>query len=304
MRPPHRRIPPASAVAPLLALLLGCRDATPRRGAAPPADSTDASAAVIAPARYLTHLVFAGGDGTVFFASFDQETDAETLARDYAAWWGDARGWRPLSRVRDTLPLPRAAWRILPAEGMTVRVGDSREVQGLGFRSADTRLALVAGEEVSAWTGPTGQRESLGVAGLTIGDRSVGGVLFFRRAARATRFPAESGASRTFVMADSAGNGLLIEVGDSPEQPVVARTWLHGGTAVWDGVTIEADVPAGDAPARLWTFQIPAAGLNGVIRAVSSPTDGPVPAFRVECDLVAGGETFRFWGATAPFPHP
>ena len=304
MPPPHRRTSSASVALPLLALLAGCRDAAPRRGAPAAVDSTDASMAVIAPARYLTHLVFAGGDGTVLFASFGQETDSERLMRDYAAWWGDAAGWHPLSRVRDTLPLPRAAWRILPTPEMTVRVGDSREVHGLGFRAGGSRFTLIAGHEVSAWTGPTGQRESLGVAGLTIGERSVGGVLFFRRAARATRFPVESGASRTYVLADSAGNGLLIEVGEGPEQPVVARTWLHGATAVWDGVTFEADDGEGAMPARRWTFQIAAAGLNGVIRAVSSPTEGPVPAFRIACDLVADGETFRFAGAAAPLPLP
>lgn len=260
--------------------------------------------AVVAPARYLTHLLFAGGDGTVLFASFAQETEPELLLRDYAAWWSDADGWRPLTRVRDTLPLPRAAWRILPAGDMTVRVGDSREVQGLGFRTGETRLALLAGEEVSTWTGPTGQRESLGIAGLTMGERSVGGLLFFRRAARATRFPAESGTSRTFILADSAANGLLIEVGEGPEQPVVARTWLHGATTVWDDVTFEPDGGAEDTPPRRWTFSIPAAGLDGVIRTVSSPADGRVPAFRIECDLVADGETFRFAGLAATLPLP
>lgn len=305
--PPFHRRPPSASVAPalpLLALLAGCGDAARGRGTPAAVDSADASMAVIAPARYLTHLLFAGGDGTVFFASFAQETDAERLSRDYAAWWGDAGGWRPLSRVRDTLPVPRAAWRILPTPDMAVRVGDSREVHGLDFRSGEARVALVADERVSAWTGPTGQRESLGLAGLAIGERSVGGVLYFRRAARATRFPAESGVSRTFVLADSAGNGLLIEVGEGPEQPVVARTWLHGTAAVWDGVTFEPDDGVGATPVRRWTFRIAAAGLNGVIRAVSSRTEGPVPAFRIECDVIADGASFRFTGAAASLPLP
>ncbi len=299
-----RRIPSASAFLPLLALASGCRDATPRRGTPVPVDSASGATTAIAPARYLTDLVFAGGDGSVLFASFDQETDPERLVRDYSSWWGDSGGWRVLSRMRDTLPLPRAAWRILPAPGMTVRVGDSREVEGLGFSTPEGRLSLVAGDEVSAWTGPTGQRESLGVAALAIGERTAGGLLFFRRAARATRFPAETGESRTFVLADSAGNGLLIEAGDGPEQPVIARTWLHGGVAVWDAVTFEAEAAAEGTPARRWTFDIPAASLSGVIRAVSSPTEGPVPAFRIECDLVADGLTYRFVGATAPLALP
>lgn len=302
--PPHRPARSASLLLSLLAASAGCRDAAPRRGAPAVPDPGVDSLAAVAPARYLTHLLFAGGDGTAFFASFAQETRPEELVRDYAAWWSDAGGWRPLTRVRDTLPLPRAAWRILPTADMTVRVGDSREVQGLGFRAGDARVALHAGEEVSAWTGPTGQRESVGLAGLTTGERSVAGVLFFRRAARATRFPAESGASLTFVLADSTGNGLLIEASDVPEQPVVARTWLHGGTAVWDDVTFEPETAMEDAPPRRWTFRIAAAGLDGVIRAVSSPTEGPVPAFRVECDLVADGETFRFQGAAAPLALP
>lgn len=294
----------ATAAAVVAVLLVACGDAAPRRGAPSPVDSLGAGAAAIAPARYLTHLMFAGADGTAFFASFDQETDPERLVRDYAAWWAGPGGWRALARVRDTLPLPRAAWRILPAAGLTVTVGDSREVQGLAFGRGEERVSLYAGEDVSTWTGPTGQRESLGVAALSAGGRSVGGLLFFRRAARATRFPAEAGESRTFVLADSAGNGLLLEVTDGPAQPVVARTWLHGGTALWDDVAFEVDAAEEASPARRWTFRIPAAGLDGVIRAVSSPTDGPVPAFRIECDLVASGETYRFTGATAPLPLP
>ena len=286
-----------------LVLCAACAETPPESGSDPRPDTLGEPDSDVAPARYLSHYLFAGIDGSGLFASFDQTTDEGTLTRVYDAWWSGPEGWTELIRVRDTLPIPRAAWRILPAPGMAVQVGDGREVVGLAFASAAGGVDLHATGEVAVWTGPTGQRESVGPAGLEARGETAGGILFFRRAARALQFPGSSGASRGFLLADSVGNALLIET-DEEDGTTVARTWLHGSVEQWSVVSLEADPTPANAPARRWRFEIPDAALSGTIRAIASPAAGPVPAFRVECDLVADGELFRFAGLSAPLPLP
>lgn len=279
-----------------------CLDAPPASEVDAPESVSNGETAAATPARYLTHFLFAGIDGTAFFARFEQSTEGDRLARTYDAWWSGPRGWRALAEVRDTLPVPRAAWRILPAPGLDVRVGDSREVVALTFHSGDETVELQTGEEVAMLTGPTGQRESVGLAGLSVGGETVGGLLFLRRAARALHFAEAAEPSRGFLLADPDGNGILIEssAGDST---VIAHTWLHGSLESWSQVAFVADT-IGGSTSRRWSFDIPAAALSGTIRAVASPATAPVPAFRVECDLVVDGDVFRFTGVAAPLPLP
>ena len=284
-------------------LLCGCAEPEPLADPGTTADQSVDPAEDIAPARYLTHIVFAGIDGTAFFGSFMQDAQPDRLEREYRVWLGDDAGWTALLAVNDTLPIPRAAWRILPAGAMTVRVGDARQVVGLAFRTPGGRFALHAGEEVAVWTGPTGQRESVGVAAIETGDRQAGGVLYFRRAARALRYPSQAGDIRAFVLTDSVGNGLLIEQSEA-DGTAVARTWLHGAAAAWDAVALAPDTTAAGLRSPRWTFDIPGAGLRGTIRAVSTPTGTPVPTVRIECELTADGEVFPFVGVVAPLPLP
>jgi hypothetical protein len=299
----HRSTRQATWLLPLLALLAGCIEVPPDSTVTAPADSLAGESSDVAAARYLTYFVFAGTDGQAFFGSFAQETGSTALAREYDAWKADEDGWARLIHIRDTLPTPRAAWRILPGAGLDISVGNAREVVGLSFTTADGPVELHAGEEVAVWTGPTGQRESVGLAALTAGGEPGGGLLFFRRAARALQFASSSAGSRGFLLADSDGNGLFIDVEDESGL-AVARTWLHGSLDVWDDVILTADSSAANAAVRRWRFEIPGAGLSGTIRAVASPSDQPVPAFRIECDLLAEGDSFRFVGLSARLELP
>ena len=268
------------------------------------------------PARYLTHLVFVGVRGSFFHGSFDQAVATDRLTRRYDAWSRTGETWRQLLRVRDTLPTPRAGWRILPTERMAVRVGDAGQVVELAFREGGGAgdgtdeggaADLVAGEELSVWTGPTGQRESLGSGALELGGDPEPGLLFFRRAVRARGLLGDGGEARTFLLVDSIGNGLLLQLGEPPE-PASARTWLHGNLASWAEVLFEAvpDTAPGD-----WRFEISGTELSGVIRrspsdsaATGGPEPGAHPALVVECILTAGEERFRFAGIATTLSLP
>jgi hypothetical protein len=105
-----------------------------------------------------------------------------------------------------------------------------------------------------------------------------------------------------FVLADADGNGLLIET--AGDGSAVARTYLHGSVDAWDDIVFSPDSTVTGAAVRRWSFEIPTAELTGTIRAIASPATEAVPALRVECDLMADGEVFRFAGLTAWLPLP
>lgn len=284
--------------------------------AGPPPDGTTEARGEIAgepltpavDARYLTHLLFAADDGTAFIGSFDQTAEGEDLRVDYDVRLADGDAWQPLVLTRDTVPVARAAWRLLPTPAMAVRVGDAGQIVSLLFREPEGEGAdavrLVAGEEVSVWTGPTGQRESLGIAALEMSDRAVPGILFFRRAARALSIPVAVTDGQTFVFADSLGNGLVVHAG-TIGQPAVAHTWLHGVDAAWGDVTLEPPDPGGTGgPASAWRFEISGTTVRGSFRPLLGEDSGDGTLIRMEAIVYVGTEVLDFNGFAATLPSP
>lgn len=322
---PGRRLPPPSpAVRLLLALggllTAGCGESAPPPDAGDLPDADTGRAARPVAARYVTTLAFASEAGVALHASFENETSAEHLVRRYRAWLHDGAGWRPLLAVHDTLPVPRAAWRLLPADSLRLAVGDGAEIVSLAFGRGAGAVRLRAGEELGRWTGATGQREALGLAVLEKEGSAIPGVLFFRRAARSGGLPARGDLERIFLLADSLGNGLLLQSDASSGGTAAARTWLHGGLATWTQVELRADPGADSVPPpaplggtladRLpaaWAFEIPQAGLRGrLLRAGETPGDSSVGrrAFRVRGRLFVDADVFRFEGVGLEIPLP
>ncbi len=301
-------------------------------------------------ARYLMHLAFAGRDGSAFVGIFDQTTQGTMLRRSYQAWATDGRTsldgtvtdggnagddqdtgdgqedvgsrtddvnlegagpqWRQLTDTQDELPVARAAWRILPTEDMTIRVGGGGQVVSLSFQDTeegDPAIHLLAGEELAAWTGPTGQRESLGEARLDVGNGAESGILFFRRAARALTLSPETLLETTFVLTDSLGNALLLNArsGATDEEGIgsaIAHTLLHGVSTAWGDVSL--DPPTGDE--TNWRVELAEGGLAGYLRpleisADADPSQGPVS---FEAVLSAGGYQFHLVGLATLLDSP
>ena len=282
--------------------------------AGPPPDGTAEDRGIIVggpltpavDARYLTHLLFAADDGTAFIGAFDQTAEGEDLRRDYDVRLADGDAWRSLVLTQDTVPVARAAWRLLPTPAMAVRVGDAGQIVSLRFGGSEDAgsVRLVAGEEVSVWTGPTGQRESLGIAVLQTSDGAVPGILFFRRAARALSIPVATTDGQTFVFADSLGNGLLVHAG-TIGQPAVAHTWLHGVEVAWGDVTLEPSAPgAAGASAATWEFAIPGTTVRGSFRPLASEDSGDGTLMRMEAIVNVGTEVLDFNGFAATLPSP
>lgn len=284
--------------------------------AGPPPDGTAEARGEIAggpltptvDARYLTHLLFAADDGTTFIGSFDQTAEGDDLLLDYDVRLAEGDAWRSLVLTHDTVSVARAAWRLLPTPAMAVRIGDAGQVVSLLFTEPEgggtDSVRLVAGEEVSVWTGPTGQRESLGIAAMVMNDRTVPGILFFRRAARALSIPGASTDGRTFVFADSLGNGLVVHAG-TIGQPTVAHTWLHGIEAAWGDVTLESpEAGRTGGSDSAWRFEISGTTVRGSFRPLMDGDPGDGTLIRMEATVYVGTEVLYFNGFAATLPSP
>ncbi len=336
---------PFIVLAAVSAAISGCGEPAPLPDADQPPELAGDRPASAAPARYVTTLAFAGGRGPALVATFTHETSETTLLRSYDAWLATGAEWEPLLQVQDTLPIPRAAWRILPAASFHLQIADGAQILGLRFGGGDapTRHVRVGGE-IEDWTGPTGQRESWGLAAVEDSTGLHPGFLFFRRAARALGFPGSQIRERVFLLADTLGNALLIETEEVSGALASARSWLHGSSAAWTAVGLIPIDPASPSaegatdttpaatprptvidtvgrplePTALplgWTFDIPDAALRGRItrQSVAGPgvadlggtgTGGPDRAHRVTCELFVDDEVFRFEGLVLDLSLP
>lgn len=299
----------------ILSGLTGCGERFEMTDADTLADSADGGIGAPTPARYVTTVLFVGAarEPSRLYARFTNHTSETSLARDYGAWLSSTDGWSRLVTVRDTLPLPRADWRILPGPELTVLVGDGAEFFGLGFSSEPPRR-LLPGGVIADWTGLTGQRAWLGLGALEAGSELEEGLMFFRRAARPASAPQSSQMDRILLLADSLGNGLLIEGNISlASSPVTIWAWLEGVESSWSDVSFEP--AAGDdepeaAAAATWTFEIPSVGIIGRIRGIDTPggsgldTDGRERVYPLLAELALNDRVFRFTGIGLESPLP
>jgi hypothetical protein len=273
---------------------------------------------VATPARYLTTLAFAGAgvNARQLYVRLANDASESELRREYGAWLADANGWTRMLDLQDTLPVPRAAWRVLPSEQLRVMVGDDAELSGLLFQGSERSAQLTPSGVVAEWTGLTGQRARLGLASLDLADTSDAGLLFFRRAARPASAEKSDLIERVFLLADSLGNGILIQtVLGEAERTSVAWTWVEGVENTWSDVRlspVDLEEEADPREAREWAIQIPNAEATGRLRVAEADSAGhptrpfqPGERFYLLTGELAVGElllALRGIGVESPLP--
>lgn len=254
----------------------------------------DATRRSVTPARYLTDVTFVPFDtaAAAVHYRFRHFTSAEALERVYRAWRLQGDGWRPFLRVRDTLPVPRAGWRVLPAAGLGVVVGDGGELEILVRRDSAGGERLEMGRTLAEWSSPTGQRERLREALLRSGGSRLAGLAVERRRAQGRDVPPSRGLYGFLLLTDSAGDGMVIRRhGGTPpgrEPPAVDTTavahgWMDGVSRSWPRVRLARDGGRGaprDAspPAAGWTLEVPGAGIRGRLRPGAGMSLPALPA--------------------------
>lgn len=244
-------------------LLLACGD-----GAPPPPDDEEAGEATpaeagVTPARYATSLAFVGypPDSVSVYFHFLNETGSSFLARRYRVWSHGAGRWRTALAISDTIPSPRAAWRVLPGPGLRVTVADGEELASLIHPDSARPFRLAPGEPITGWLGATGQREGLRRARLLAGDRSVDGLLVERRSARPLRSPVPPSVRQLFLLTYRGRDGLLLLRDEGgPDSPVVGHTWIEGEETTWNDVILDRREGEGGSA---WNLRLPEAGIRG-----------------------------------------
>lgn len=232
----------------------------------------------VTPARYVTDVTFVpfSADGRPLHYRFRNRTASERLERDYGGWALEADGWRPLLAVRDSLPVPRAGWRVLPADGLRVLASRGGGLGGLRVRDGSGEVRLELGRTLARWESPTGQTERFRLATAGTGDDARGGLAVERRSARTLEMPPPRGLYGFLLVADSTGEGLVIlrHGGTPPGQrppevdtTAVAYGWTDQGERSWSEVRLAptdggSDGGAGSPPTA-WEVAVPAGGVRG-----------------------------------------
>lgn len=209
-------------------------------------------------ASYLTSLTFVGFQEPISLVHvrFENRSEENQLALSYEGWLAGPDEWRPFFTLRDTLPVPRAAWRVVPAGPVRLRVGEGAQIESLMLPLDSMQLRLEALDAISAWSSTTGQRETLRSAELLFGDRAEPGLLLQQRRARILGTPRPDTLSESFVLTDSLGNGLIILHGRAlPDVPASVWAWLDGERIEWsDALLVPSASP--DSTIVRWSLEM------------------------------------------------
>ena len=251
---------------------------------------------------YHTELSFVGrgAEPSLLHLRFDNRTDSTSIHLSYRGWFG-VDEWRGILDQADSLPVPRAAWRILPSGPVRIVAGEGGEPSSVILELAEGGLRLDSRGAIGSWNSSTGQRESLKLAELLGESGAEEGLLLARQTARRIDEPG-MGPGQYFLVSDTAGNGLLImRDSTSPDEPVVVRTWFDDTESEWDDALVLTLAATDDSPGR-WSFELPEAGLLGELRGagptldVGSGDDDGIEVFRVEAALVLEGQSWTMRG--------
>lgn len=272
-------------------LLLGCSppDSPPVEQQSTP-DSPDVGSS--APeAVYHTALTFVGfgAEPSLAHLRFENRTKPDVLRLEYDGWIAGPDRWAAVLDVSDSIPVPRAAWRILPAGPLRIGVVDGGEPSTLLLDLEAGPVRVDALDEVSSWSGSTGQRESLRFADLQAGGQVETGWLLQRQRARLLDDPTPNRLIQAFLLADTLGNGLLILRDRAfADAPAMVWAWLDGIQLDWSDAVL-LDLPGSTVLPGSWSFEVPDVGLFGEITGSEPMLD----------QLPEEGTGFRIYRAAA-----
>ena len=282
----------------VLALLVACgpaQDRTADGGEEPagePVDSPHPRAA------YLTSLTFVGFEATpsLVHLRFENVAEQNRLALSYAGWVAGRSEWAEILRVEDTIPVARAAWRVLPAAGFRLRIGAGAQIEAVRLPLDGTPLRVEALDEISSWSSSTGQRETLRSAELILGPGAESGFLLQRRRARPLETPRPDPPAQAFVLTDTIGDGLVVLRNRAvPDAPATVWSWLDGERLEWSDALLLALSPSEGSPGR-WSLEIADEGIVVEIegmrpaREETSTTGSSYRLYPVRATLSVGDE--------------
>lgn len=237
----------------------------------------DANSSPVTAARYLTELAFVPFDrqaGPAAYLRLAQDVTSDRLALDYRGWSRDSGGWRRILATADTLPVPRAGWRVVPTDSLRVVAGDGGRLRALTVREGAARLRLEPDSTLASWTGPTGQRERL-LLGRRVGpDTAAEGLIVERRRAWPLEAPLPGRPSGFLLLTTGEGDGLLVLLQSSgdpdavtPDSATATYGRLDGTDGAWDRVRLTPAGAGDDGRPRAWRLTVPRVQLRAELEA-------------------------------------
>jgi hypothetical protein len=301
---PRMALRPGTLLVGLSVFLLACdKPEEPARSPEPAPRVAARQAEPLPGALYRTELTFVGRGArpSLLHLRFDNRTDSATVQLHYRGWFGGEE-WREILDQADSLPVPRAAWRILPTGPVRIVAGEGGEPSSVIVALSEGSLRLDSRGAIASWNSSAGRRESLWLAELVAESGAEAGLLMARQGGRRLDDPPVDETGQYFLVTDTTGNGLLVmRDSASPDSPVTAWTWVDDTESEWTDALILALAASEDAPGR-WSFELPEAGLLGELRGVAPAiVDAPegeagVEMFRVEANLVFEGQSWTMQG--------
>lgn len=293
-----------SAVGLIGALAAACGTPDGRGGGGDDAPAVDSVGNNAPRAAYLTSLTFVGFEPSPSLVHFRFENlaDRRRLAMSYEGWIAGRDDWTSILSVRDSIPVPRGAWRVMPVGGLRLRVGGGAQIEALRVPVDGGPLRLEALDAISAWSSSTGQRETLRSAELLLGPGAESGLLLQRRRARPLETVRPSAPSQAFVLTDTIGDGMIILRNRAvPDAPATVWAWLDGERLEWtDALLLSLTAPDG-SPGR-WSLEITREGIvvevEGAAPVLETSTDmeSAYRLYPVSATLSVGDERRKLSG--------
>lgn len=275
----------------VVALLVACGPAQDRAANGGEEVAGDTVGSSHPRAAYLTSLTFVGFEATpsLVHLRFENVAEQNRLALSYAGWVAGRSEWAEILRVEDTIPVARAAWRVLPTSDFRLRIGAGAQIEAVRLPVEGTPLRVVALDEISSWSSSTGQRETLRSAELILGPGAESGFLLQRRRARPLETPRSDAPAQAFVLTDTIGDGLVILRNRAvPDAPATVWSWLDGERLEWSDALLLALSPSEGSPGR-WSLEIAGEGIVVEI-------EGLQPAREA---TATGGSSYRLYRVRA-----
>ncbi len=277
---------------------MGCEGKADPSSGTIPAVPGDEDQSRITPAHYRASLTFVGtgSRALLLHSALDNRTSAREMRIAYRSWLRGAEGWTLVLNESSSLPIPRAAWRVVPTSSMRVMIGPAGDVTGLNIADGERSIRLRASRVLASWAGATGQPESLLSATLSDGTVTQAGFLLARRGARSAQSPMPSSRPQQFLLADTLGNAFLFmrsHVGSGI--PATAWTVIDGVENEWPDLRIE-DLDPSRAVSDHWRITLPEAGITGELSGIVpfvddlARRDSGVRAYRVVGTLMVAGQ--------------
>lgn len=271
----------------LLLAVLGCREPPGREGrregAQPAQADTGADPLVERPTIYSTHFLFLATEGRSpvgLSMHFVALAEPGRYVRDYRGWLLADTSWTGIAEIHLEEPPTRGPWRIFPAAGLRLIVGEQGELRTLIQKgpAGDARLTL--GMALDRFEDPDAARRQIRHATLQLAGSTVSGILLEEQVARLGPGVAPLYRSHETAVLHLGRDDLLIfsQQRDSAGYgSSFAWASLGGVNRRWDRVTVEgvnlqADTAGGRTLPARWTITIPEPGLEAELVATGYET--------------------------------